>query len=62
MDSHASVWPLELGIRTLHMVRGNTYLHMYGLHLHRRTMMIRMLWVMMGMSVHAQRKDPPLPR
>ena len=36
---------------TLHMVRGNTYLHMYGLHLHRRTMMMRMLWVMMGMFV-----------
>ena len=35
----------------LHIVRGNTYLHMYGLHLHRRTMMMRMLWVMMGMFV-----------
>ena len=33
------------------MVRGNTYLHMYGLHLHMRTMMMRMLWVMMGMYV-----------
>ena len=33
------------------MVRENTYLHMYGLHLHRRTMMMRMLWVMMGMFV-----------
>ena len=33
------------------MVHGNTYLHMYGPHLHRRTMMMKMLWVMMGMYV-----------
>ena len=35
----------------LHMRRGNTYLHLYGRHLHRRTMIRRMLWVMMGMYV-----------
>ena len=36
---------------TLHMVHGNMYPHMYGPHLHRRTMMMRMLWVTMGMHV-----------
>ena len=36
---------------TLHKVRGNTYLHMYRPHLHKRTMMMRMLWVMMGKYV-----------
>ena len=36
---------------TLHMVHGNMYLHMYGLHLRRRTMIMRMLWVAMGMYV-----------
>ena len=40
-----------LHIHVVHMVHGNTYLHMYGPHLHRRTMMMRMLWVMMGMFV-----------
>ena len=39
----------EVRYGTLHMVRGNTYLHMYEPHLHRRTMMMRMLWVMMSM-------------
>ena len=42
-------WPLELGLGTHNPC--STYLHMYGLHLHRRTMMMRMLWVMMGMYV-----------
>ena len=36
---------------TRHMVHGKTYLHMYGQHMHRKTAMIRMLWVMMGMCV-----------
>ena len=35
----------------LHMVHGNTYLHMYGSHLHMRTMIMMMLWVTMGMYV-----------
>ena len=33
------------------MVHGNMCVHMYGLHLHRWTMMMRMLWVTMGMCV-----------
>ena len=32
--------------------RGGGYQHMYGLYLHMRTVMIQMLWVMMGMYVH----------
>ena len=36
---------------TLHMVHGTTYLHMCGPHLHMRTLMMRMLWVMMGMCL-----------
>ena len=33
------------------MVRGNMYLHMYGPHLHKRTMMMRMFWVTMVVYV-----------
>ena len=36
---------------TLHMVHGNMYLRTYGSHLHRRTMLMRMFWVTMGMHV-----------
>ena len=38
-------------VRYPHMAHGNMYQHMYGPHLHRRTMTMRMLWVMMGMYV-----------
>ena len=33
------------------VVHGNTYLHMYGPHMHKRTTMMRMLWVTMGNCV-----------
>ena len=33
------------------MGRGNPYLHMYGPHLHKRALMMRILWVVMGMYV-----------
>ena len=33
------------------MVHETMYLRMYGLHLHTKTMMMRMLWVTMGMYV-----------
>ena len=48
---HLQQFCFEDKCRTLHMVPGNTYLQIYGLHLHRRTMMMRMLWVTMGMYV-----------
>ena len=60
-SSHASVWPFELGIWTPTVwcgrlswgygLLGFGVAHMYGLHLHSKTMMMRMLWVMMGMFV-----------
>ena len=45
--------------RTLHMVHGNTHYHIYGPHMHQKTTMMRMLWVMLGCMCLLLHKSNP---
>ena len=46
-----STFRLDVNYCTLHMGHANMYLHMHGLHLQQRTIVIRKSWVTMGMDV-----------